>query len=84
MAGALFDSKIIKQEMREKYTMILDLYQQEVQTITDIFEKNYKHFKKVGLQVRLIAVFVSFAVDDQIVSLVYAAINKYKFLLYFL
>lgn len=89
MAGALFNSKVIKQEIREKYTMILNLYQQEVQTISDIFEKNYKQFKKVGFQVRLIVLFVSFAVDDKIVGFVsrvyvqYVSISTNFFYIFF-
>lgn len=59
MAGTLFDSKIIKQEIREKYTMILDLYQQEVETVNEIFQKSYKKFKKIGLQVIVVASFMT-------------------------
>lgn len=53
MAGSLFDSKVINYEIRDKFKMTLDLYAQEVQTVNDIFEKNYEEFKRLGLRVRL-------------------------------
>ncbi len=54
MAGTLFDSKIIKHEIREKYKMIIALYDQEVQAVNDIFEIKLKEFKEVGLKVRIV------------------------------
>lgn len=32
--------------------MILHMYQLEVQAVGEIFEKNFKQFKEVGLQVK--------------------------------
>lgn len=52
MAGTLFNSKIIKHEIQEKYKMILAMYKLEVQAVGEIFEKNCKQFKEAGSQVK--------------------------------
>lgn len=52
MSGTLFDSKIIKNEIREKYKMIVELYQQEVTIVEEIFASVLKEFKKMGFKVR--------------------------------
>lgn len=57
MAGTLFDSKIIKNEIKEKYSMILDLYQQEVIAVDEMFEKTLEEFKHIGFKVRNIKFF---------------------------
>lgn len=59
MAGTLFNSKIIKHEIREKYKMILDLYQLEVHEVIEIFGKKYIEFKEAGCKVKLIVFFSS-------------------------
>lgn len=51
MAGTLFDSKIIRHEIRDKYNTILDLYQQEMDAVNEIFESKLKSFKEIGLKV---------------------------------
>lgn len=55
MAGTLFDSKIIKHEIRDKYKTILDLYQQEMEEVNEIFESKLKHLKKIGLKVTVVS-----------------------------
>ncbi|KAJ6648778.1 Dynein beta chain, ciliary, partial [Pseudolycoriella hygida] len=50
MSGTLFNSKVIQEELKDKYQMILDLYGKEVETINENFEKIHEDFKKVGLE----------------------------------
>lgn len=54
MAGTLFDSKIIRHEIRGKYTTVLDLYKQEMETVNEIFESRLKQVKEIGLRVKFI------------------------------
>lgn len=53
MAGTLFDCKVIGHEIRDKYAMVLELYQQEIEAVNDIFERTYREYKTFGLKVRL-------------------------------
>lgn len=52
MAGTLFDSKIIKNEIREKYKLILELYQQEVAAVKEMYLKSSEMFKTIGFKVK--------------------------------
>lgn len=58
MAGTLFDSKVVKKNIGWKYKMVLDLYEQEVETVNKLFEETYREFKKIGLKVRFIDIFI--------------------------
>lgn len=51
MAGTLLDSETIKNEIKEKYKMIVEFYHQEVISIEEIFNKNYEQFKEIGFKV---------------------------------
>lgn len=52
MAGTLFDSKIIKNEIKEKYSIIIELYQKEVMAVDEMFERTSKEFKRMGFKVK--------------------------------
>lgn len=54
MAGTLFESKIIKDEIQGKFTTVLDLYEQEMEAVNEIFESKLKQLKEIGLKVKFV------------------------------
>lgn len=51
MAGSLFESKIIKNEIKDKYKMMIEMYEREVDAVWEIFESRPYEFMKTGLKV---------------------------------